>query len=859
MREILGRAWILVILGAAACNGESGGDPPLDERLGPGEVRAGVITRESELLEGVEAHGWIGDYKLYNQKAAFVVQNAFEPRGWGPYGGSLLDADVIRQEGEEGFEEFEELFLIIDLLSMQPTAAEILSDGSDGQAAVVRIQGKHRGIPIVDAALSGSLEKKSLEIINDYILEPDVSYLRIRTSIRSRGPSDASVSVGDLDLNGDPTIDFVRGPGMYGGELPGGEHPYLGGFSKNSCNLYTGSDQGIKVLISLDGITPVEAGEGTAPSVRSDSEPLVVERLLIVGDGGMDACLRTLNQLRGETGLGLLGGTVSDTSGNPEADVMVLARDPSFTTENNYINQTYTAADGTFEMQLPAGDYQLVARAAGRDELTFDALTVAADQTTPADVDFPPPARLAYHCRNEAGDPLPCKISIQPGPGADMNAPVHMDSLTFGVSGDGEFIVPAGDWTVTLSRGWEYTIHREDVSIASGEKAEVTGTLTRQVDTTGFIGADVHNHCTRSIDSTFDIEDKIGSNIVETVEVLVVTDHDCQTDFAPYVEKMEQELGFDVGAYIRTVVGNEVSPLYGHNTAFPLTGDPTGWVYWQIPWTLYEDDEFVRQLQYPEIWVRMRELGAEIINIAHPLSHQGFLDYLGFDPPDVIPRLDSLDPAKFTTDFDTIELLNRDDWETMLNKVLPVWNSMNNQGVFRTAVSVSDSHQRDTEAGFGRTMIASSTDDPADIDLSEIWANLKARRAMVGGGIFVTIQIEGGTVGDLVTATPPFDVHLQVQAADWVPVEQVILVANGETVATLPLEAPGQVDASHPAVRFDGDVSVSPTADTWYAAVATGPESENMGPVFRGCRAVGMTNAVQVDVDGNGQFDPPEL
>jgi hypothetical protein len=122
----------------------------------------------------------------------------------------------------------------------------------------------------------------------------------------------------------------------------------------------------------------------------------------------------------------------------------------------------------------------------------------------------------------------------------------------------------------------------------------------------------------------------------------------------------------------------------------------------------------------------------------------------------------------------------------------------------------------------------------------------------------VTIQIKDGTVGDLVTATPPFDVHLHVEAADWITAEQVILVANGETIATLPLQQPGQVDPAHPAVRFDGNVSVTPTADTWYAAVATGPQNERLDPVFRGCRAVGMTNAVRVDVDGNGQFDPPE-
>ena len=83
----------------------------------------------------------------------------------------------------------------------------------------------------------------------------------------------------------------------------------------------------------------------------------------------------------------------------------------------------------------------------------------------------------------------------------------------------------------------------------------------------------------------------------------------------------------------------------------------------------------------------------------------------------------------------------------MLEKVLPICNRMNSQGVFKTAIGVSDSHGRGTEAGFGRTLVASSADEPESIDLDEIWTNLKNRRAMVGGGIFVRIRIGEATVG----------------------------------------------------------------------------------------------------------------
>ena len=47
--------------------------PRLDERLAPGEVRAGIITRRSELIDGLTANGRVGDLKLYNSKVGVVI------------------------------------------------------------------------------------------------------------------------------------------------------------------------------------------------------------------------------------------------------------------------------------------------------------------------------------------------------------------------------------------------------------------------------------------------------------------------------------------------------------------------------------------------------------------------------------------------------------------------------------------------------------------------------------------------------------------------------------------------------------------------------------------------------------------
>lgn len=856
----------LLLLCTTGCGGNGGssdGGPdalPLDERLGPGEVRAGVITQESELLEGPEAHGWLGDVKIYNAEVAFVIQGLDDVRSFGYHGGSLLDADRVRAEGTPGDERLQEIFGHVNLLNMAPDSLEILADGSEGGPAHVRVTGRHHGIPPLDAALAGSVTPLDLEMVRDYLLEADSAHLTIRTTLRNRATSGVHVTAGDVVLIGDATTHAV--PGSLVSEhdaMPSGDHAWYAGYAPRVCYLYTGAEGAVHNSFSLHEVAILAAAEGTAPPLRSDDPPLVIERRLLVGDGGLDACLRLLAD-DGDPN-GLVTGTVRDEASAAEAGLAVTAFDPGLPEGRRRVNQTYTGSDGSYELALAPGTYRIAVDATVRGEHAADDVVVQAEQTTPLDFTLPRPALVNFHCEEQrAGEDnvtLPCKVSLQAGHDASMGDPVHMPVLHFGAGGTGTFEVPPGEWTVTFSHGWEYSIQREHITAASGETAVLGATLVRQVDTTGWIAIDPHSHCTRSIDSTYDIADKIASNMCEGVEIMVVTDHDCQTDVTPWLERMRPELALDPDDWIRPIVGIEISPHYGHSTVFPMPTHPTGWVYWQIPYARYQDNRFVSHIDYPELWPRARELGAEVINAAHPLSHNAWFSYLGIDPAGDIPRFADLPPEKFSDDFDTIELLNGNDVDDMLELVLPVWSAMNNQGLCKTAVGVSDVHQRNAEAGFARTLVLSSHDSPRRIDLDEIWQNLRAGHALVGAGLWVHIAVGDTGPGGLATAAAPFEVHIQVQAADWVPADRVILLANGAEIESLPLAAPGEIDPEHPALRLDQAVRVEPGGDTWYAALALGAESDRMDPVFRGCRPAGLTNVVRVDVDANGRFDPP--
>lgn len=110
-------------------------------------ANARQIATRADLIGGPGSLGEVGDYMLENDQIRVVIQDKGFSRGFGVYGGSLIDADLVRatpagnSDGGTGRDQFGELFPIFFLEAMVPEAVEILSDGSDGGTARVRVRG----------------------------------------------------------------------------------------------------------------------------------------------------------------------------------------------------------------------------------------------------------------------------------------------------------------------------------------------------------------------------------------------------------------------------------------------------------------------------------------------------------------------------------------------------------------------------------------------------------------------------------------------------------------------------------------------------------------------------------------------
>lgn len=833
-------ALFLASLAAAACSGDP--DPvPLDlsERLGAGQVRAGVVAKAEDLIGGPTAAGTVGDFKLYNSKIAVIVEAPGPSHGYDIYGGKIVDADLVRAPGEPGNSQFGEVFYTWNFRTMLGTAAEVVNDGSDGKAAHVRVKAKDDVFPLLQAVVGDVSDPLNFDITIDYVLEPDTNYLKVTTSIEPVGDEAQFVNMHYIGyLLGDGLRMFAPGSGFDGlGSRDGQDVTYVGGVAeKVSYSFFTpGAD--VRPLLPIEGFRLTDAGRFTA----EPGEPVIHEMYVVVGPGDLavhEDTHRKLLQVESKDvpEVRTVSGSVrSGGTGVGGATVHVLTSGGA-----GYVTQTRTDENGDYRLALAPGQYRLLATAEGRDSGEETPVTIGSDDVSDLMLDVGALGRLEI-VATEKGAPVPVKVqavrtSPPPAP-ADMLGlePRHKgyERVEFLPPQTTVLSVPPGEWTVHVSRGFEYEVETTTLTVEAGSTHTIAAEMKRVVDTTGWVSGDYHVHAQWSPDSDDLLEHKVLALVAENVEVPISTEHDHIGDFQPTIERM------GLTTFARSIIGSEVSTItYGHINAFPLPQDPTKPNNGAVLWYWKPGGQVMSEL---------RQFSTNpVIQLNHPrqAAHKGFFSATDFDPVAFEPRA----PENWSTNFDAIEIANGgrphfDDWFAFLDR-----------GMRRLATGNSDSHtSRSDMVGYPRNYVFAGTDEPAELDMGEYMEALRAGRLLVSGGIFVEITSDSHKPGDVVSRSSlsggVLPLRVRVQAPSWVPAGQLEIVLNGEVVATrMPAD-------SGSAVLLDEvvDIPVPADVDSWVVARVEG--SGDLSPVAPGARAFGFTNALFVDADGNGTFD----
>jgi hypothetical protein len=377
-----------------------------------------------------------------------------------------------------------------------------------------------------------------------------------------------------------------------------------------------------------------------------------------------------------------------------------------------------------------------------------------------------------------------------------------------------------------------------------GDSQEVKFGLKREVDTKGWIAADSHIHTlTHSGHGDAKIEERMITIAGEGIELAIATDHNHHTDYAPIAASV------GVADRFTSIVGNEVTTKHGHFNAFPI----------QPGAALVNHNEQDWAKLLPAIRATP---GVKVITLNHPRDlHSGFVPLGGvqFNPKTGKHRnADALD-------IDAMEVITSGAMQSDIHQLYRDWFALLNRGHRIAAVASSDTHDVNRFIlGQGRTYVAAKDADRAKLDLDEVWRSYQEGRLLVSLGLLAQVKVNGKFgVGDLVTGIgESLEVEAIVFGPAWAQADRVELYANGILIREQ------KIEEDHRAVekaRVMWKIA-KPAHDVHLVVIATGPGvTEPFWEIPRPyqptskafvSRVIGSTNAVWVDADGDGRFEP---
>ncbi|HUJ57052.1 MAG TPA: CehA/McbA family metallohydrolase [Kofleriaceae bacterium] len=812
---------------------------------GPTEARAGRIRGDQLPPVPSGLVTWKdGDFVLANDKVALVIEDVGDSDLYDPWGGRPVG--LARVENGQLVEpnNFGEFFILTGRSTIVTDSVSVIADGSDGGTAIIRARGKLHPLPFFQSVI-GVVYPDDLTDIDaaiDYELAPGSEHVDIHTRYASpRGTDKELESTLHALMYTKRTPVYQPGAGF---SEAVDNAPYLALVDDQATSwAYIPGNGAFGSSISVSGFLGAFNDGLTLPACGTTDR---IHAQLVIGGPGLDgiqaAVARTLGQPERT-----ITGTVT-RAGVPADGVRVHALLSDGTT---YLTRATTDASGAFALNVPAdADVELTAFRRGDQVVTTQVGT-----NSDALIDLPATGSI-HVVATENGAPVPVRVQVLPGEGQAI--PSVPD--TFGeqpiVAGrlHAAYVLPAptseitlpappGTWTVVVSRGFEYDLVQQTVTVTAGATVEVDAALDRVVDTTGIQCGDFHIHTWRSNDSGDQSLMKVSQAVADGVELLVRSDHEWIGDFSAEIAQL------GVGAFAASIGSIELTSfeVWGHMGVVPLVPDPTqvnnGAPKWQTFPTAAAPDTPFQTLSPVAVFDAVRARPeAPIVIINHPHSGNNYFPYVGYDPVTGTAS----DTADWDTKFTLVEIFNNSGWQQNRNGTVDDWLGMLRAGRKVFATGSSDSHVASSSpVGYPRTCIALGTDDPRQITPQLVRDQLAAGHATVSGGIYVTAAIGTAGPGDTTTgAGVQQQVDVTVQAAPWIDATTIEVIVDGQTVDTIPI-MPSDADPDNPVVRWKGQIPVTVRATGGFVMIAAYGQ-QPLDPVHPGYLPFGVINPIFV-------------
>jgi hypothetical protein len=825
-------------------------DAPADEGTsdsGPepyeGGATALVASGVEDLIGGPAARGTIGDLVLRNRHSRFVVRTG--DRGlFSPCGGDLLDADMVRPEGEPGRDRLVEIFPMVGMARVLcPDSIQIIDDGTYSGTAVVRLTGTDRGFPLVDSIIPTM--PMELDLTMDYVLRPDARHLEIVMRITNPWSAPITLPAGQIVQFGDRLDFFADGCGPDDRCIMGrGDVDWIGAGSRDvSYGFTTTADARPEVMLSESALLMVKVADVTVPG----GSEATLTHFVLVGDGTIEDVARQARELRGVKDFGTLEATVvAGDPGTLPSDALLSVREGG---GGPWMTSSRAGSSGNTAFALPPGTYDVQVDLPGTMPQTRSGLEVSLGETTPLTVTLEPVGRVLVTVEDGDEKPLDALFLLQAG---------HDAPWTQGAIGqpllvrNGTLVAPVlpGAYTAVVAKGFAYDAWTGNLTVEAGETATIQASLNRVIETPGELFMDTHDHCELSIDSQVTVEDRIYNALAVGLEVYSTVDHDRFGTLQPVVEALGLQ------ERILAVPGNEISPVWGHTASIGCDMTREKDTYFEVPFLIYgEDGSVERNVTASEIWNAARQThGCSLLLIAHPFGSKGMLDtYKVTDTSDPDMHLPAMDLRLV----DGFEILNASQsWEVLHSRHLPAWFNMLRRGYRLSVLGGADTHGLAASLGHPRNLVPAGTSNPGQADPEDLYTSIREGRSQVVAGPILRLTVDDKGPGEVATAQAGMaSVRLEILAAPWVPVDTARVYVNGDLVIDAVVEPGANV------VRAVIEEDIPLQEDAFILAVAGSP-SQRLGVAVENRLSVTITNPVFVDADGGGYLaveDPARL
>lgn len=860
MKRALFLSLFLFSSGLVACDAGAEDEPPVDEELtgdewaeilptaeGPGagtdgfdyafatrpagESRAGRQPESARRIYGEEARCRPNDWVLENDHVRACVAGPVTTDALRTTGGMLID--LVPQSNPD-FDEFAHFSTAVGLREASAEEVELVSDGSDGGAAVVRATGVDLPLALMVGSLGSSvatlLAKPSNVVVEtEFRLAPDARYVEMITWISPDDRPSASFTAGTLGLFGDLVQAWHQGEGI-GSPAPRSDANFVALFGSQHSWAYYGADarpSNLPIDTLADGLFLDQAMAG---SVGTRGPAAFRRYLAVVEQGGTPALMDALSDVMpSATAQGIEQGFSAATSPGWTNPIWSIERVDG-DAQHAVAALRFASSTEVQTLTLPQGDYVAVpVRWPSRHVEPF-AFTVGdgAAVTLPA-----PGFQLLTIPEVHGGDwgMIPAKVRITQTDGDFRREDYFVAVRPL------EVPLPPGLYDLEFSRGDDMNfVEIHNVDLRSADVTIPRVTLDWTLDRQYWISGDFHQHGMRSLDAGARSLTRVYTNLGAGLDVMGASDHDVVEDYAT----IAREDGVD--QFVHVFQGTEISPVRGHINVFPTPYD------WLLPGfgapALVERNgrRELRQLSTKEILAAAVEQGVELIQLNH--GRGSTLALMNWVKYDAATDEAQANPDDWPDHFDAMEIYNR---ASVFCVLFRDWQAMLLHGKRIAGLGNSDTHELDEPVGYPRNWLYIGPGVEALTDDIIIDA-IKGMRSSTSAGVF--IRWEDHLPGDIVaTSAGVHELAVTVDVPSWSSVEQLQIVVNGIPEELITVDQDAFVDGRIRVpfeVELDGDSTVT----------VVGWSSRTMTHVLPGRRSWGFVNPLFMDVDGDGWTAP---